>query len=425
MIEYTRRIIDDELDELLPGVAALSIEGARGVGKTRTAMERAATTHRLDDPAVRAIAAADLAGILAGPPPILIDEWQMVPDVWDLVRRAVDDDRTPGRFILTGSASPRTRPIHSGAGRIVSLRMRPMSLAERGLEVPTVSLRDLLTGDRGPVEGTTDVRAEHYAYEVLASGFPGLRGLPERTVRGQLDGYLEHVIDTDFEELGGERVRNTALLRRWMVAYASAVSTTASYEKIRDAATAGSDEKPSRPTVQRYLDVLERLRLIEPIPAWIPTRNDLSRLAQAPKHQMTDPALAARLRGATVDTLLRGTTVGPLAPHDVTLFAALFESQLALDVRVFAQAAEARVGHFRTRNGDREVDLIVERADHRVVGIEVKLAQVITDDHVRHLAWLSDRLGADLLDAVVISTGRVAYRRRDGIAVVPAALLGF
>ena len=423
MSGYRRRVVDNELDELMTGVAAIAIEGPRGVGKTRTALGRAATSYRLDDPAVRAVIEADPKRVTAGSRPILIDEWQALPETWDLVRRAVDDDRSPGQYLLTGSAAPQNPPTHSGAARIISLRMRSMTLAERGVALPSVSLSELLQGRRSALAGTTDVAAERYAHEILASGLPGLLGLPERAVRAQLDGYLERIIDRDFEELGAP-LRNHAALRRWMTAYASALSGTASYEKIRDAATAGNDEKPAKTTVSRYLDTLERLWVIEPIPAWTPARNDLARLALSPKHQLADPALAARLRGATIDTLLEGTTAGPLAPRDATLFGALFESQVAHDVRTYAQAAEARVSHFRTRNGDREVDLIVERSDRRVLAIEVKLAREVTDDHVRHLLWLRERLGEDLLDAVVITTGLEAYRRRDGIAVIPAALLG-
>ncbi|MGZ8438651.1 MAG: ATP-binding protein [Candidatus Limnocylindrales bacterium] len=424
MLEYQRRVVDDELDELLPDVAAISIEGARAVGKTRTGLERAATVYRLDDPGTRATIEAGPDLVVAGPRPVLIDEWQLGPDLWDLVRRAVDTDRTGGQFILTGSAMPKRRPTHSGAGRIVSIRMRPMTLSERGLAAPSVSLGRIIRGETPAIGGDTDVALEQYAHEILASGFPGLRGRSDRAIRSELDGYIARVVEHDFEDLGGERVRNDAALRRWLRAYASAVSSTASYEKIRDAATAGNDEKPSRPTAQRYLDVLERLWLIEPIPAWIPERNLMSRLAQAPKHQVVDPALVARLRGATMDTLLRGVGTGPLDTSNTTLFGALFESQIAADVRVYAQGAEARVGHFRSRNGDREIDLIVERADGRVVAIEVKLARVVRDEHVKHLLWLRDRLGRDLLDAILISTGPFAYRRRDGIAVVPAALLG-
>jgi uncharacterized protein len=146
----------------------------------------------------------------------------------------------------------------------------------------------------------------------------------------------------------------------------------------------------------------------------------------APKHQLVDPALAARLLGVGVDALLGAGGVPPsgLLPRDATLLGSLFESLVALDVRTYAQAAEATVGHFRTRDGDHEVDLIVERGDRRVVAIEVKLGRTVSDDDVKHLVWLQKRLGAELLDAAVITTGPDAYRRQDGIAVIPASLLG-
>ena len=139
---------------------------------------------------------------------------------------------------------------------------------------------------------------------------------------------------------------------------------------------------------------------------------------------MVDPALVARLRGATLETLLDAAPAGPLATRHATLLGALFESLVTQDVRTYAQAAEARVGHVRTRNGDHEVDLVVERADGRVVAIEVKLTSTIRDADVGHLRRLADRVGGVLLDAIVVSTGPYAYRRPDGIGVVPAALLG-
>ncbi len=423
-MDYHHRVVDNELDELMPGVAAIAIEGARAVGKTATASARARSVFRLDVPAVHQALRAAPERIAASARPVLVDEWQLMPETWDVVRRAVDANPAGGQFLLTGSASPRNPPTHTGAGRIISLRMRPMTLAERGVAQPTASLSEILSGSRPSLAGETDVAAEDYAHEIVVSGFPGLRDLPDRAVRAQLDGYIERVIDRDFEDLGGIAVRNRAALRRWCAAYASATCSTTSYEKIRDAASAGHDDKPTKVTVLHWIDTLERLWFSEPVPAWSPQRNDLSRLAQSPKHQLVDPAVAARLLGVGVGALLDGTPSGPLGPSDGTLLGALFESMVTLDVRVCAQAAEARVGHFRTRNGDHEVDLIVERADRRIVAIEVKLARAIVDDDVKHLRWLQGRLGADLLDTIVISTGPYAYRRPDGIGVVPAALLG-
>jgi uncharacterized protein len=415
-------VVDGELDELLPELAAIVIEGAKGVGKTATAAQRAATVRRLDEPAQRDLAAADITRLLQGERPVLLDEWQHVPESWDLVRRAVDDGEPPGSFLLTGSALPANVPSHSGAARIVTLRMRPLAIAERGPR-PSVSLAELLSGDRRPVEGHTSWRLDEYVRAILDSGFPGLRSLTGRALRAQLDGYLQRIVDRDFDELG-HAVRNPATLQRWMTAYAAASSTTATFETIRDAATGGHKEKPAKTTTMPYRDVLERLWIIDPVPAWMPSRSRIARLTAAPKHQLVDPALAARLLGVQAGALLEAEPAGPPVPRDGTLLGALFESLVTLCVRVYAQLAEASVMHLRTSKGAHEVDLIVERTDGRVVAIEVKLSRTVRDSDVRQLAWLSQRIGDDLLDAVVVTTGDEAYRRRDGIAVVPAALLG-
>lgn len=425
---YIRRVVDDELDALLPTLVAVSIEGAKAVGKTATALQRARTTYRLDDDRQRELVEADNGRLLEGTRPILIDEWQRYPASWDVVRREVDrPDSVPASFILTGSATPAAgaAAVHSGAGRIVSVRMRPLTLSERGVAKPTVSLAKLLEGGRQPLIGETDVRLADYANEIIGSGFPGLRGLPARALRAQLDGYIGRIVEREFPQLG-LNVRNPAALRRWLSAYAAASSTAAKYETVRDAATSGEGEKPSKVTVGPYRDTLERLWVVDPVPAWAPTRNHLRRLSLTPKHQLVDPALAARLAGVGIGALLRGADTPSTAaiPRDGTFLGALFESLATNDVRVYAQAAEAAVGHLRTAGGEREIDLIVERGDGRVLAIEVKLSATVDDRHLGHLKWLGERIGDDLLDAVVINTGRYAYRRRDDIAVVPAALLG-
>jgi uncharacterized protein len=421
--EYLQRVLDDELDELLPSLPALAIEGAKGVGKTVTARRRARTVHALDAPGALELFEADPRRLVVGDPPVLLDEWQRVPASWDLVRRAVDDDPSPGRFILTGSASA-AGGTHSGAGRIVRLRMRPMTLSERGVAEPTVSLRELLAGRRPTLEGSTGIALDRYAEAICRSGFPGLRSLPDRALRAQLDGYLDRVIDRDLEEEIGQPVRAAGALRRWLTAYGAATATTAAYDVIRDAATPGERDKPAKATALAYRDALERLWILEPLPAWLPTSSHLRRLGSSPRHHLADPALAARLLGVEAGALLEAGTRGPLTPRDGTLVGQLFESLVTLDVRVYAQAAESRVGHLRTHGGEHEIDLIVERGDHRVLAIEVKLAQTVRDDDVRHLGWLQEQLGDGLIDAIVVTTGSDAYRRPDGIGVVPAALLG-
>lgn len=421
--EYSPRVVDSELDELMAALPALAIVGPKGVGKTATASRRAATVHALEDAAQRSVAAGDPARLLDASPPVLIDEWQYIPEVWNLVRRQVDRGAQPGQFLLTGSASLEGLDTHSGAGRIVDVRMRPLALSERGGDAPTVSLRQLLVGSRPDVRGRTAARLDDYVGEVLRSGLPGLRHLSGRALRAQLDGYLDRIVDRDFPELG-HPLRNPAALRRWMTAYAAASSTTASFEAIRDAATGGQGEKPAKATTLPYRDVLERLWVLDPVPAWAPTRNRIRRLAMPPKHQLADPALAARLLGVEADALLKGEEGTASIPRDGSLLGALFESLLTLSLRVYAQAAEARVFHLRTSGGEHEVDLIAERADGRIVAIEVKLARDVGDEDGRHLRWLAERLGDDLLDAAILTTGEEAYRRPDGIAVIPAALLG-
>jgi len=422
-MQYIPRILDEELDELLSGVAAVAIEGPKAVGKTATALRRAGTIYRLDDPAQRELTGADPARLATGATPILVDEWQRLPESWDVVRRAVDEDPSPNRFLLTGSLTPADPPTHSGAGRIVRLRMRPLSLAERGAGPPTVSLRRLLAGGGSRVEGATEWTLRNYTDEILRSGFPALRQLRGGALQVQIDSYLARIVDRDFEE-AGQRVRRPDALRRWLAAYAAATATTATLETIRSAGTAGEGAQPSRPTVLAYRDLLQRIWILDPVPGWVPTRNPVARLAHPDKHHLVDPTLAAALLGLHADALLQGEDGGVAVPRDGTLLGCLFESLVTQSVRVYAQRAGAEVRHFRTKGGRQEVDLIVERRDHRVLAIEVKLTRSVGDEDVRHLLWLRDRLGPDLMDAAVVTTGPHAYRRPDGIAVVPAALLG-
>ena len=177
---YLPRVVDSDLEALLTGLPAIALEGPKGVGKTESALRLAKTVHRLDDLSARSLGSADPSLLLQGDPPILLDEWQRLPHLWDSVRRAVDADRSPGRFLLTGSAAPGTPPTHSGAGRIVTLRMRPMTLSERQVAEPTVSVRGLLEGTGAPIEGHTKINLARYVDEILASGFPGIRSLSGR-----------------------------------------------------------------------------------------------------------------------------------------------------------------------------------------------------------------------------------------------------
>lgn len=423
-MSYVRRIIDTELDDLFVSLPALALDGPKAVGKTTTASRRVKSIVYLDSQAEREPVAADPNLILNWNRPLLIDEWQQVPEVWDVVRRAVDRDSSGEQFLLTGSATPRENsPQHSGAGRIGRIRMRPLTLSERALTTPTVSLKALLSGaiSDSQIEGRSELALDDYVEQIAASGFPAIRNLSGRTRRFQLDSYIRNAVEKDVPEQG-LAVRRPEAMLAWLRAYASASSTTTSYTQILNAATPGDSEKPAASTTLAYREVLSSLWLLDAVPAWSPQGSPMARLGKAPKHHLADPALAVRLLGLSETALLSGQGK-PINPAAGTILGALFESLVTLCVRVKAQAAEAETFHLRTRNGDHKVDLIVLGPDGRVIAIEVKLAATIEDRDTKHLHWLRDQLGARLIDAIIINTGPIAYRRPDGIAVVPLGLL--
>lgn len=423
---YLERVVDGELAALVSGLPAVAIQGPKGVGKTASAERLAASVLQLDRPGQLATLRGDRSIIERLDPPVLIDEWQLDPPIWDAVRRSVDADRSAGRFLLTGSANPRDARIHSGAGRIVNLRMRPLSFAERQLQAPTVSLAALAHGDAATIEGRTSLTLADYTREILASGFPGIRTGDPRFRRRELSSYLDQALADEVPALGNI-VRRPQSLRAWLQAYAAAVSTTASYEAIADAVSPVS--RPSRSTVIDYRDALTALWLLDPVPAWSPRGTGIERLGRAPKHQLADPALAARLLGAGERTLLGSNTDADRRPEyqrfrGGPLLGALYESLVVLSVRVFAQPLELEVSHLRTHRGEHEVDLILTSDDGDVIAVEVKLAEAVDDRDARHLNWLSTKLGDRLVERVIVTTGSYAYRREDGVVVLPLALLG-
>jgi predicted AAA+ superfamily ATPase len=399
------------------------LEGAKGIGKTATATQRAATVLSLNNPNEHAALAGNLDLVTQVRPPVLIDEWQLEPSLWDRVRRAVDDDSTGGRFLLAGSAgvAPGVR-IHSGAGRIVSMAMRPMAFSERGAHHPTVSLKASLNSDSREIGGTSDIDVPTYADEILRSGFPGIRDLPVRARQLQLDSYVARIVERELPE-NGVSVRRPGALRAWLAAYAAATATNAAYSTILDAATPGEGDKPARQTAAAYREHLQRIFVLDPLEAWIPTFAPLKRLTYTPKHHLVDPAIAARLVGIDKAGLLRGEGNRTSAATG-TWLGALFESLVTQSVRVYASAAAARVGHLRTKNGDHEIDLIVEGENRSCIAIEAKLSNTVDDHDVKHLNWLDQQIGDRLVDRIVVYTGRFAYRRPDGVGVVPLALLG-
>ncbi len=406
----------------MPHVAAVTLDGPKGVGKTSTASRRVVDELRLDLEQHWRMARADPELVTRLPKPLLIDEWQRVPAVWDAVRRAVDDGADPGSFLLAGSASPcLDAPIHSGAGRILSLRIRPMALCERDRVEPSVGMAALLRGV-AEVSGTSPMGVSDYLEEILASGFPGLRGLPPRVRTAQLRSYTTRIFERELPDERGVSIRRPASLMGWLSAYASAVGTTATWETIRTAATPGDADPPTKATVSRYRDWLTSLWLLDLVPAWRPLGTSLRNLVQAPKHHLADPALAAVLLRATPEILAKGQ--GRWLGSRGSLVGGLFENLAMLTVRGAAQVSGGDVFHLRTKRGEQEVDLIVEGEDGRIVAFEIKLNRAASDRDVRHLLWLKEKLGDQVADLVLLNTGEHAYRRPDGVAVVPLALLG-
>lgn len=420
---YRRRVIDEQLDVLLPDIRAFLIDGPKGVGKTETALQRSTTVFRLDDPTDLQVVTASPALALKRPGIVLIDEWQRMPSIWDSVKRAVDA-KTPdqGPFLLTGSPYLPNIVTHSGAGRIHELRMRPMTLPERGVVKPTVSFGELLYAG-ATISGTNmNFKLEDYVEEIVASGFPGIRTLSPIARQAQLNSYLKSIVQKDMKE-AGLNLRKPEALTSWLRSYAAATSTTSTWETIRNASSPG-ERTPARSTIKPYIEVLQMLRIVDEVPAWLPGNNRFQSLVQAPKHHLVDPALAARISGMTIKKLVTSGGVKGVLPIDGTFLGALFESLVTLTVRVFAQNYNAQVFHLRTREGRQEVDLIIESEDGQILGIEVKLSPTVKDDDVKHLLWLKNNAKAKISDLVVITTGDTAYRRTDGIAVVPLSLLG-
>ncbi len=249
---YVRRIVDDELDLLFAQLPAILLDGPKGVGKTATATQRCRTVRRMDAVADRAVVEADPSRIVADPSPVLVDEWQRAPAVWDAIRRFVDDDGSGGRFLLTGS--PPAQGTHSGAGRITTVRMRPLCLTERRADETAVSFGGLLDAQRPPIDGMSSLTLADYTDEIVAGGWPGMRHLTGRPLTAQLDGYLDRIVEHDLPE-AGYALRRPAAVRSWMRAYAAATATTASWETIRDAATTGVANKPARSTTTAFTEL--------------------------------------------------------------------------------------------------------------------------------------------------------------------------
>lgn len=419
---YRPRVADQQLRTRLDALGAVVIEGVKGCGKTATARELAASEVLLDVD----VSAAEAVGIdprlvLGGPVPRLIDEWQRAPRIWDAVRRAVDDRGEVGQFILTGSATPRDDvPRHSGAGRISVLRMRTMTLAEQGVAAPTISTAQLLKG--AVVEpARSDLTFTTYVERIVVGGWPQLLGCSEIVAQRFLAGYLDAIVEHDIDEVSGGR-RNPRLVRRFMHAYAQLTAHPATLATIvsrardhrQDDVALGRADGPSRFAAEPYLDALRRMMIVDEVPAWDPSVRSAARLTVTEKRLLADPSLAAALLGSSSQRLL----------SDLRTLGFLFEALVAHDLRVYAEAAGASLYHYRERDGRLEVDLVVEGADGNWAAFEVKLGDDAVGSAAVSLLRLADRVARPPSALVVVTTGAYAYRRDDGVSVIPLGCLG-
>ena len=417
------RYIDRWLDQYVPRLKAIVIEGPKGVGKTQSAKLHANTVFELDKERVRETLDADYNVLWEDEHPILLDEWQRLPETWDTVRRMVDEGIDEGAFILTGSKQSTNPLIHSGAGRIVPVRMRPLSLAERFALPQMVELSDCLSGRIGTrIRIDSPITFPQYIHEIVRTGLPEIYHSDDDIRAALLLSYIKNITDREFR-LQGILVRQPEVLRNWMRSYAAAVGTTASYNKILDAATGGQDQKPARQTTESYRAALESLWLIDDLPYWSEGEDFFGRLKQAPKHYLADPGLEAYLLDLEEQDLTRGTKETGYDIQYGSITGRLFESLCAMSLRTYAELCGARVSYLRSHDGAREIDFIVQKGQS-LLAIECKIGSTVSDSDVRHLNWFEEKVGDRVKEKIVLTTGERAYRRKDRVLVIPAALFG-
>lgn len=417
-LNYVPRVVDGEIRADLAALGAVVIEGPKACGKTETARQHAASEVLLDlSPEDAEAARIDPRLVLEGATPRLIDEWQVVPTLWNAVRRAVDDRREPGQFLLTGSARPADEARrHSGAGRFSTVRMRPMTMLERGRSSGDVSIGRLLDGEKLE-PAACEIEVADYAAEVVIGGWPALIEADEQTAARLNRGYIDAIVEADIHTVDDVH-RDPVLVRRFLHAFAQLVSHPAKQSTIVRRATgidtAEDVASPSRWSTAAYLDALTRLMLVEDQLAWQPGLRSRSRLVGTPKRHLADPSLAAAVLQRDRQGLLRD-------PHT---FGFLFESLVVRDLRVYAQASRSSVFHYREEKDGLEIDAVIERPDGAWTAFEIKLGPHEADTAAVALRRLADRTIRPAASLAVVTTTRHAYRRDDGVAVIPAATLG-
>lgn len=418
---YMPRIIDKKLDEYLNTFGAVCVEGPKWCGKTWTSSHHSKSQIFIGDPAGnfqnRQLAELSPALVLKGETPRLIDEWQEVPPLWDAVRYQVDQSSSKGLYILTGSATPNHKGIlHSGAGRIAKLRMRPMSLYESGDSSGEVSLEALCRGILEPAI-TGEVELERLIRLILRGGWPGSLSLsPEQAALLPAE-YLNAVIDDDVFRIDGVK-RNTAKMRLLLRSLARNESTTATNKTLKNDIREVDDEDIDVETVKEYLDIFQRLFIIDNQPPFSSGVRSSVRVKQAVKRHFSDPSLACSLLRVTPESLL----------GDLETFGFLFEALCERDLRIYAESFGGSLFHYQDYQG-REIDAVVELPDGTWCAFEIKLGANQIDGAAKNLLAIQTEMQNDpkgkppAVLCVLCGLSNAAYQRSDGVFVVPVTAL--
>ena len=421
---YEKRLIDSILKEYVDELPAILLEGAKAVGKTETCKQLASTEYSMDNAAQRELLQNNPDIILQNAKPVLIDEWQLAPSLWSYVRHAVDDGLPNGSVLFTGSSIRVNSRVHSGAGRIIRLKLRPYSIEERNLSDSYIRIADLFNfGSKATVNGETDKTLVDYLDEIYRSGFPGIRNKSERIQKVLLKSYVTNIAEHEFEE-NGFKILNPHSLLAWMRIYAASIGTETKQSTLINAATA-SDAIPSAPTVSKYREALEILDITDEVQPFLPMGKIYGNLAKGTKHFMLDPAIALSLLGVEKDELLDYQVPKYVSKFHQTLTGQLIESFVYQSLVVYADVNDAQFSYYRNSRGTREIDFILQKG-HRLILFEVKANPDVKDAYIRHLNWFEDEIGDEFkVTKVLLNTGRYAYtRQEDHVHVIPLALLG-
>ena len=418
LTNYLPRLIDERLELYLSTFGAVCLEGPKWCGKTWTGLQHSRSSFLLADPANnfsnRELASLDLSQALRGEAPHLIDEWQELPAIWDAVRFAVDQAGSSGRFILSSSATPRQKGImHSGTGRIAMLRMHPMSLFESGASAGEVSLADVFAGRDIGVRTVRSPELSELTALVLRGGWPASLGKPLRQAILVPREYVENVIKVDLGRIDGIDYDQTKV-RKCLRSLARNESTTASAAAIGDDITEIGGNALSPNTISAYLDVFQRMFLTNNIEPFSTFLRSPSRIKQAPKRHFCDPSIPAALLGATEQMLLR----------DVQTFGFLFESLALRDLQIYAECSGARLYHYQDY-ANREIDAVIQFEDGTWHAMEIKLNPQHADQAAENLLAIASlfRHNPPASLSVVVGKSGTAYRRPDGVYVLPLTAL--